>query len=80
MDRLETMNTRQDILQGVFGSRRVVIGLQTNPETVAGSEEARQSQAGIGRHGPLAGDNLADAPLRNADFLGKPILRNPHRL
>ena len=42
MNRLETMNARQNIREGVFGLRRIVIGLQADPETVAGTEEARQ--------------------------------------
>jgi hypothetical protein len=43
MNRLETMNARQNIREGVFGLRRIVIGLQADPETVAGTEEARQA-------------------------------------
>lgn len=43
MNRLETMNARQHIREGVFGLRCIVIGLQADPETVAGTEEARQA-------------------------------------
>ncbi len=42
-NRLVTMNARQHIRQGVFGLRRIVIGLQTDPKTIAGAEEARQA-------------------------------------
>ena len=43
MSRLETMNARQHIREGVFGLRRIVIGLQADPETVACTEEAGQT-------------------------------------
>ncbi len=43
MNRLETMNARQHVREGVFGLRCIVIGLQADPETVAGTEKARQA-------------------------------------
>src|SRR5690348_3045463 len=57
-----------------------MVVLQTRPEAFGSPEEPRQPQAGIGGDGAVARDDFADASLRHADFLGKPILRDAHRL
>jgi hypothetical protein len=43
-------------------------------------EEACEPQIGIGCYGTLAIDDLADAQLRYADFLGQTVLGDAHRL
>jgi arylsulfatase A-like enzyme len=58
----------------------VEVSLQADPEALGHAEEARQAQAGVGGDRALAGDDLTDAPLRHADLLRQPVLRDAHRL
>jgi hypothetical protein len=46
---------------------QLIIGLQTDEETVRHFEIARQPQVGVGGDGALAQDDLVDAPRRYAD-------------
>lgn len=64
----------------IFGGGAVVVILQPCPESLGSTEELRQAQPGIGGDGTLAGHDLADAPLRHADFPGQPVLGDAHRL
>jgi hypothetical protein len=60
--------------KGVFGLGGIVIHLQTDPESLGHAEEPGQSEAGIRSHRSLAGNDLTDAPLRNPDLFGQPVL------
>jgi len=48
--------------------------LEVEPESLAGSEEARKPQRCIGRDGPLPVDDFVDAPWRNADLFCQAVL------
>lgn len=58
------MNSRQYFRQGILELCRVVVCLQTGPETVAGSKKTRQPQPRVNGDGTLASNNFADAALR----------------
>jgi len=60
--------------KGVFCFGGIVIHLQADPESLGHAEEPGQSEAGIRSHGSLAGNDFADAPLRNPNLFGQPVL------
>ena len=54
--------------------------LGVQPIAVGKAEKAAEAQVGVGGDGALAGDDVADALRRHADFLGQPVLADAHRL
>ena len=64
--------------QRAFGDLGIVGGLRAKPVSVGQTEKSAQPQIGIRRYRPFSTDNLADALGRYADFLGQPILAQPH--
>ena len=53
---------------------RVVGGLGAQPVTGAEPQHAAEPQVGVGRDGPLTGNDLADAGGGHPDRLGQPIM------
>lgn len=70
----------KNVLQSFLYGFQVEPQLQVEPESLARTEEAGQSQCGIGRDAPFPVDNLVDAPWGNADFFGQSVLADSERI
>ena len=60
--------------------RGFVVHLESDPKALGHSKEASKPQTCIGRYSASAGNDLADAALRDANFLCQPVLRDAHGL
>ena len=65
---------------GVVFDFDVVVGLDVDPEALAGPESAGESQCGFGGDPPPAADDLPDAGLTQAGCLREAVLADPQRL
>lgn len=73
-------NFARRFVERAFRFRGFVIHLQADPECVGHAEESGEAQARVGGNGAFAGDNLADAALRDGDFFGETVLSDFHGL
>jgi hypothetical protein len=55
----------------------VVVGLQVQPKAGLHVEKQPQTQCGIGRHGAVAIDQIADSAGRNINVSGQLTRREP---
>lgn len=58
---------------------KVVVQLQTQPETLRCPEVAREAQGRVGRDGALAEDDLVDPARRHLDIPRQPVLADSKR-
>ena len=76
----QALDTVQVVLVCVVFDIDVVVGLDVDPEALAGPESAGESQSGFGSNPPPAADDLPDAGLTQGGGLRQAVLADPQRL
>jgi hypothetical protein len=68
----------ETVSKAVFFYFEIVAGLKVEPKPLARTEEPGKPQGRIRGYIPLAMNHFVDAPSRDTDTLGQPVLADSH--